>query len=101
MTKKINVAIVGYGNVGRGAEQALLNTPDMELVAVISRRTNIAVASKVPVLSFNDVLNWQDKIDVLLLCGGSATDLIEQTPFFTRYFNTVDSFDTFQYIFDW
>ena len=45
MTKKINVAIVGYGNVGRGAEQALLNTPDMELVAVISRRTNIAVAS--------------------------------------------------------
>ncbi|WP_019880059.1 diaminopimelate dehydrogenase [Succinispira mobilis] len=94
MTKKFNVAIVGYGNVGRGAEQALLNTPDMELVAVISRRTNIAVASKVPVLSFNDVLNWQDKIDVLLLCGGSATDLIEQTPFFTRYFNTVDSFDT-------
>ena len=94
MSKKINVAVVGYGNVGRAAELALLSTPDMNLVAIVSRRTKISVASQVPVLSPEEVLTWQDKIDVLLLCGGSATDLIEQTPFFTKFFNTVDSFDT-------
>lgn len=94
MKPKINVAIVGYGNVGRGVEQALLNTPDMNLVAVVSRRPNISVNSKVPVLTIQEVVTWKNKIDVLLLCGGSATDLIEQTPFFTKYFNTIDSFDT-------
>lgn len=94
MSKKIQVAIVGYGNVGRGAEKAILQAPDMQLAAIISRRDNIKCASGVPVISMQEALNWQDKLDVLLLCGGSATDLIEQTPHFTKYFNTVDSFDT-------
>lgn len=94
MQNKIRVGIVGYGNVGKGAEHAVLNAPDMELVAVISRRDNLQVQSQVPVVAVEDCQNWQDKIDVLLMCGGSATDLIEQTPYFTQYFNTVDSFDT-------
>lgn len=94
MQKKIRVGIAGYGNVGKGAELAVMQAADMELVAVISRRPNIDVASKVPVISAEQCAEWQDKIDVLLLCGGSSTDLIEQTPFFTKYFNTVDSFDT-------
>ena len=94
MQNKIRIGIVGYGNVGKGAEHAVLNATDMELVAIISRRDNLEVYSKVPVVSVEDCINWQDKIDVLLMCGGSATDLIEQTPYFTQYFNTVDSFDT-------
>lgn len=94
MQNKIRIGIVGYGNVGKGAESAVLNTPDMELVAIISRRLNLKVDSKVPVISVEDCKNWADKIDVLLMCGGSATDLMVQTPYFTQYFNTVDSFDT-------
>lgn len=94
MQNKIRIGIVGYGNVGKGAEHAVLNAPDMELVAIISRRLNLEVASKVPVVTVEDCINWSDKIDVLLMCGGSATDLMVQTPYFTRYFNTVDSFDT-------
>lgn len=94
MQKKIRIGIVGYGNVGKGAESAVLNTPDMELVTIISRRLNLKVDSKVPVISVEDCKNWADKIDVLLMCGGSATDLMVQTPYFTQYFNTVDSFDT-------
>lgn len=94
MQSKIRIGIVGYGNVGKGAEHAVLNAPDMELVAVISRREGLYVASKAPVITVEDCQKWQDRIDVLLMCGGSATDLIEQTPYFTQYFNTVDSFDT-------
>lgn len=94
MQNKIKIAIAGYGNVGKGAELAVLKAQDMELTAIISRRSDISPLSNVPVISAQDCASWQDKIDVLLLCGGSSTDLIEQTPYFTQYFNTVDSFDT-------
>lgn len=91
---KIRLGIVGYGNVGRGVEKAIQNFPDMELVAVFSRRNLTGTASNAPVALVDNIVDWQDKVDVLLLCGGSATDLKEQTPAFTKYFNTVDSFDT-------
>lgn len=94
MSKKIRIGIVGYGNVGKGAEKAVLAANDMDLVAVFSRRQLSSVDSNVPVVLVNDAHLWQDKIDVLLLCGGSATDLRLQTPEFTSLFNTVDSFDT-------
>lgn len=91
---KIRLGIVGYGNVGRGVEKAIQNFSDMELTAVFSRRKLAGTDSNAPVVLVDDIANWQDKVDVLLLCGGSATDLKEQTPAFTKYFNTVDSFDT-------
>ncbi|MBR4864675.1 MAG: diaminopimelate dehydrogenase [Oscillospiraceae bacterium] len=92
----IRIGIVGYGNLARGAECAISQNADMELVAVFTRRdpqsVKIATAD-VPVLSFADVNDWQDKIDVMLLCGGSATDLPEMTPEFVKKFNVIDSFD--------
>lgn len=95
MTEKIRVGIVGYGNLGRGAELAIKQQPDMELVAVFSRRGKVdTVDPNVTSLHIDEAKNYQDKIDVMILCGGSATDLPEQTPKFTEMFNTVDSFDT-------
>ncbi|MCL1844897.1 MAG: diaminopimelate dehydrogenase [Defluviitaleaceae bacterium] len=94
--QKIRVAINGYGNLGRGAEACLAQFPDMELAAVFTRRKP-ADALKIktaPVVHVNDAADWTDKIDVMLLCGGSAKDLPEQGPQFSRMFNTVDSFDT-------
>ncbi len=91
----INVAIVGYGNLGRGVERALEYADDMNLVGVFTRRAPETVAAeKAEVFSIDDLFTKQDDIDVCILCGGSATDLPEQTPYFTKYFNTVDSFDT-------
>src|SRR5699024_7522089 len=95
MTDKIKVGIVGYGNLGRGAELAIKQQPDMELVAVFSRRGKVdTVDPNVKSVHIDEAKNYQDKIDVMILCGGSATDLPEQTPAFTELFNTVDSFDT-------
>ncbi len=93
---KIKAAILGYGNLGRGVESALEKTPDMELVALFSRRApeSIKTRTGVPVYSVNDILDFKDKIDVLILCGGSANDLPVQTPEMARYFNVIDSFDT-------
>ncbi len=95
MTEKIKVGIIGYGNLGRGAELAIKQQPDMELVAVFSRRGVVQTFDQdVKSLHIDEAKNYTDQIDVMVLCGGSATDLPEQTPHFATMFNTVDSFDT-------
>lgn len=93
----IRVGILGYGNLGRGIEAAIGQNDDMELVAVFTRRnpqTVKIVSDKVRVLNVSELLNMKEDIDVLILCGGSATDLPMQTPEYVKYFNVVDSFDT-------
>ena len=92
----MKAAILGYGNLARGIESAILQAPDIELVAVFSRRdpAGIKTVTNVPVYSVNDILNYKDEIDVLFLCGGSATDLPKQTQEYAKYFNVIDSFDT-------
>lgn len=93
----IRVGILGYGNLGRGVEYAIAQATDMELVAVFTRRapeTLKIVTPDVSVVSVNDVAQWKDKIDVMILCGGSATDLPLQTPEMAKLFHVVDSFDT-------
>src|SRR5690625_1687702 len=95
LTAKIKIGIIGYGNLGRGAELAVAQQPDMELVAVFSRRGKVETLNPdTPSLHIDEVENYKGKIDVMILCGGSATDLPEQTPYFATMFNTVDSFDT-------
>ena len=91
------VGIYGYGNLGRGIECAVNSSNDMELVAVFTRRdpSTLKIASKnVAVVNVKDVASYQDKIDVMIICGGSATDLPEQTPNLAKLFNVIDSFDT-------
>ena len=93
----IKIGIVGYGNLAKGAESAIRQNDDMTLSAVFTRRDPNAVEIKtagVPVLSMDELSQWKGKLDVLLLCGGSATDLPEMTPALARDFNVVDSFDT-------
>ena len=93
----VRIGIVGYGNLAKGAECAIAANPDMELVAVFTRREPQTVqicTAGVPVLPVQAVLQWQGRIDVLLLCGGSATDLPEMTPELAKAFHVVDSFDT-------
>src|SRR5690625_92366 len=95
MTNKIRVGIIGYGNLGRGAEAAIKQQTDMELVAVFSRRGVVqTIDQNVTSLHIDEVQNYKNKIDVMILCGGSKSDLPEQTPYFATMFNTVDSFDT-------
>lgn len=93
---KIRVAIMGYGNLGRGIESAVRQNDDMELVAVFTRRDpqTVKVAGEVPVYRVEELLNKKDDIDVLMMCGGSATDLPKQTAQYAKFFNVVDSFDT-------
>ena len=94
---KIRVGIMGYGNLGRGVELAVKATDDMELAAVFTRRDPDTVkiqTPNVPVVDSAEAENWKDKIDVLVICGGSATDLPEQTPRYAKLFNVIDSFDT-------
>lgn len=94
---KIRIGIFGYGNLGRGVERAIRQSGDMELVAVFTRRApeSLCLESEgVPVLRAEDVALMQDKIDVMVLCGGSATDLPEQTPRLAALYNVIDSFDT-------
>lgn len=92
----IRIGILGYGNLGRGVEYAVEANADMELVAIFTRRDPASVKPRtnVPVISADDAEMWKNKVDVLILCGGSATDLPEQTPAFAKLFNVVDSFDT-------
>ena len=92
----IRIGIVGYGNLAKGVECAITQNPDMELAAVFTRRDPASVTIKtpdVPVIHTDDCGEWKDKIDVMILCGGSATDLPEMTPKFARDFNVIDSFD--------
>ena len=93
----IRIGIYGYGNLGRGVEAAIRQNPDMELVAVFTRRDPATLKIKTEsasVLHVDDAPNMTDKIDVMILCGGSATDLPTQTPALAALFNVVDSFDT-------
>lgn len=93
----IRIGIMGYGNLGRGVETAVKYAPDMELAAVFTRRnpSSLSINTQgVPVVHADEADTWTDKIDVMILCGGSATDLPEQTPKYAKLFNVVDSFDT-------
>lgn len=93
----IKIGILGYGNLGRGVECAIKQNADMELVAVFTRRNPETVSiltEGVAICNVADVADWKDKIDVMILCGGSATDLPVQTPKYASMFNVVDSFDT-------
>ncbi len=95
MSEKIRVAILGYGNLGRGVEAAMPYNPDMQLVGVFTRRPpeTVKTLTAVPVYHVDELLAKQSDIDVLILCGGSATDLPVQSPEWARCFNIVDSFD--------
>lgn len=93
----VRVGIIGYGNLGRGVELAVNAAPDLDLKAVFTRRdpSSLSILSpEVPVVHVDEALKWADDLDVVILCGGSATDLPVQTPEYVRYFNVVDSFDT-------
>lgn len=93
----MKIGILGYGNLGKGIECAIKQNPDCELKAVFTRRDPSTVkllTAGVPVYNVKDILAHKDEIDVLVLCGGSATDLPEQTPEYAKYFNVIDSFDT-------
>lgn len=92
----IKLGILGYGNLGRGVENAMNFNKDMELCAIFTRRNpeTVKVNSNTPVVSVNDIEQWKDKLDVLIICGGSATDLPVQTPKYAEMFNVIDSFDT-------
>ena len=92
----MKIGIAGYGNLGRGVEAAVTNAQDMELVGIFTRRDPASVkpATDTPVYGFAALDGMEDEIDVLVLCGGIATDLPVQTPEFAARFNVVDSFDT-------
>lgn len=94
MQQKINVGIVGYGNLGRGVQLALRQNSDFKLEAIFTRRQPEAIQAEVPVVHISELEKYQGKIDVIILCGGSATDLPEQGPEIAARFNMVDSFDT-------
>ena len=93
----IRIGILGYGNLAKGVELSIRQNPDMELAAVFTRRDPSSVktiTSGIKVVPVSEVADWQDKIDVLVICGGSATDLPKQTPEYAKMFNVIDSFDT-------
>lgn len=96
----INIGIVGHGNLGRGLEKALANNPDLNLVAIFTRRdpAQVRPLSGAPVVSLDDAPQYRDRIDVMILCGGSATDLPVQGPELAQWFSTVDSFDNHNHI---
>ncbi|HNX63989.1 MAG TPA: diaminopimelate dehydrogenase [Oscillospiraceae bacterium] len=94
---KIRIGILGYGNLGKGVEYAIKPNSDMELVAVFTRRSpeSLSILTKTAeVKSISEAADYKGKIDVMILCGGSATDLPEQGPEYAAMFNTIDSFDT-------
>jgi len=94
MNNQIKVAIVGYGNLGKGVELSVLKNPDISLIAVFSRRDPKSVTTmNTPVYSLDNILDFKDKIDVLILCGGSKDDLPIQGPKYAEHFNIVDSYD--------
>ncbi len=93
MTK---IGILGYGNLGRGVENSIKQNSDMELVAIFTRRNpeSLKINSNAKVVSIDEIEQWKDIIDVLIICGGSASDLPLQTPKYAQIFNVIDSFDT-------
>lgn len=97
MEKKYRVGILGYGNLGRGVECAIKQNPDLELLAVFTRRNpeDVKILTETAkVCPVSEVKGWKEKLDVMILCGGSATDLPKQSPEMASMFNIVDSFDT-------
>ena len=93
----IRLGIIGYGNLGRGVECAVRQNDDVELVAVFTRRDPAKVSiltETATVANVAQIADWKDKIDVMIICGGSATDLPKQTPEYAKMFNVIDSFDT-------
>ena len=93
---KIRIGILGYGNLGKGIENVIKCNEDMELVAIFTRRdpSTIKTKTNVKVISIDEIEEWKEKIDVMILCGGSLTDLPVQTPEYAKMFNVIDSFDT-------
>ena len=98
----IRIGVLGYGNLGKGVELAMQNNDDMELVAIFTRRDpeSIKTMKDTKVVSVDKIEEYKDKIDVLIICGGSATDLPVQTPKYAKMFNVIDSFDTHAKIFE-
>ncbi len=97
----MKIGILGYGNLGRGVECAVRQNDDIELAAVFTRRDPASLTLQtegVPVVSVENILDYKDQIDVLIVCGGSATDLPKQTPEYAKYFNVIDSFDNHNHI---
>ena len=92
----MKIAIYGYGNLGRGVECAVINSIDAELFGVFTRRApeTVKTVSGCNVYHVDDILNYKDDIDVVIICGGSATDLPTMTPDLAKSFNVIDSFDT-------
>ncbi|WP_353095345.1 diaminopimelate dehydrogenase [Tissierella praeacuta] len=93
MKNKIRIGIVGYGNLGHGVELAINQNTDMELIGIFTRRDPNILDTKSKVIHISNILDFKDRIDVMILCGGSAKDLDEQCPMVAEHFNTVDSFD--------
>ncbi len=91
----IRIGIAGYGNIGRGVESAVTNAPDMELVAVFTRRdpASVCTVTGAPVMAYDQIGSMKDELDVVVICGGSATDLPWMTPELAAQFNVIDSFD--------
>lgn len=94
MENKIRIGIVGYGNLGRGVLKSVAQNSDMSVEAIFTRRNNVEVEGFGPATNISEIEKFKDKIDVMILCGGSATDLPKQGLEISKYFNTVDSFDT-------
>ena len=94
MSNPIRIGIIGYGNLGRGVESAISQNDDMTLVGIFSRRDPASIDSQTQAYAIDEIMEFKDRVDVMILCGGSATDLPEQGPAFARHFNTVDSYDT-------
>jgi len=92
----IRLGILGYGNIGKGVENAVKYNKDTELCVIFTRRNpeDLKINSDTKVVSVKEIEQWKDKLDVLILCGGSATDLPVQTPEYAKMFNVIDSFDT-------
>jgi len=91
---KIGIGIVGYGNLGRGVEVGLKNHADMELVGIFTRRNPKTLDTSSPAYSVDDILDYKNALDVLILCGGSKSDIPKQGPALAEHFNTVDAYDT-------
>ena len=95
MGNKIKIGIVGYGNLGKGVEKAIKQNSDIELEAIFTRRDVKSIGNETSkMVNISEIERYKDEIDVMILCGGSATDLVEQGPMVAEMFNTVDSFDT-------
>ncbi len=93
-TNKIRIGIVGYGNLGKGVEKAISQNNDLELVAIFTRRSPESIPTQAKIVSLSEIISYKGKVDVMILCGGSLTDLPEQVLEISANFNTVDSFDT-------